>query len=49
MSNNFKKDQSKLDLLTDINILLKVEKGIRGVICRSIYRYAKTNKKYMKD
>ena len=26
-----------------------VEKGIRGGICHSIYRYAKGNNKYMKD
>ena len=44
-----KKTKVKLDLLTDIDILLKVEKGIRGAICRYIYRYAKANKKYMKD
>ena len=25
-----------------------VEKGMRGVICNSIYRYAKVNNKYMK-
>ena len=30
-------------------MLLMVEKGIRGGICHSIYRYAKANKKYMKD
>ena len=39
-----KKTQVKLDLLTDINMLLMllmVEKGIRGEICHSIYRYAK--------
>ena len=30
-------------------MLLMVEKGIRGWIFHSIYRYAKTNKKYMKD
>ena len=30
-------------------MLLMVEKGIRGVICHSINRYAKANNKYMKD
>ena len=39
----------KLGLLTDIDMLLMVEKGIRGGICHSIYRYAKANDKYMKD
>ena len=39
----------KLELLTDINILLMVEKGIRGGIRHAIHRYAKANNKYMKD
>ena len=43
-----KKNKVKLDLLIDINMLLLVEKGTRGVICYSIYRYAKVNKKYKK-
>ena len=30
-------------------MLLMVEKGIRGGLCLSIYRYAKANNKYMKD
>ena len=30
-------------------MFLMVEKGIRRVICHSIYRYAKANNKYMKD
>ena len=30
-------------------MLLLVEKGIRGGICHSIYRYEKANNKYMKD
>ena len=39
----------KLDLLTDIDILLMVEKGTGGGKCHSIYTYAKANNKYMKD
>ena len=45
----FKKTKVKLDLITDINMLLKSEKRIRGGICHSIYWYAKANNKYMKD
>ena len=26
-----------------------VEKDIRGIICHSVYRYAKANNKYMED
>ena len=44
-----KKKKVKSDILTDIDMLLMVEKGIRGGICDSIYRYAKAEKKYMKD
>ena len=44
-----KKTKVKLDLLTDVNMLLIVEKGIRGGISHSIYRYAKANNKYTKD
>ena len=45
----FKKIEVKLELLTDIDMLLIVEKGIRGGICHSIHWCAKANKKYMKD
>ena len=44
-----KKTKVKVDLLTDIDMLSMVEKGIRGGICHSIYQYAKANNKYMKD
>ena len=44
-----KKTNVKLELLTDYDMLLMVEEGIRGGICHSIHRYAKANNKYMKD
>ena len=43
-----KKTKVKLDVLTDIDMLLMVEKNIRRGICHSIYRYVKANNKYMK-
>ena len=36
-------------MLNDIDMLLMVEKWIRGGICNTIHRYAKANNKYMKD
>ena len=33
----------KLDLLTDINMLLMIEKCMKGEIRHSIYGYAKAN------
>ena len=44
-----KKTKVKLDRLTDIDMLLMVEKCLRGGICNCIYRYTKTINKYMKD
>ena len=44
-----KKTEVKAELLTVIDMLLMVEKGIRGGICHAKYQYAKANNKSMKD
>ena len=49
MASMSKKTSVKLELLTDYDMLLMVEEGIRGGICHSTHRYAKSNNKYMKN
>ena len=44
-----KKTEAELELITDVDMLLMVEKEIRGGIRDVIHRYAKTNNKYMKN
>ena len=44
-----KKTNVELGLLTDYDMLLMVEEGIRVGICHAMQRYAKANNKYMND
>ena len=49
MASLLKKRGVKLELLTDIDMLLMIEKDIQGGMCLVIHRYAKANNKYMKN
>ena len=44
-----KKTNAELELITDYDMLLMIEDGIRRGICHAIQRYAKANNYYMKD
>ena len=44
-----KKTKVELELLTDIDMLLMIEKVTRGGICQAIHRHAKANNKHMKN
>ena len=44
-----KKTGVKLELLTDENMFLMYEEGIRGGICNKVHSYAEANNKYMKN
>ena len=48
MASMSEKNKRKIELLTDYDMLLMLEEGIRGGICHSIHRYVKANNKYMK-
>ena len=43
-----KKTDVRLELLTDYQMLLIIEEGIRGGMCESTHRYAKANNRYIK-
>ena len=38
-----------MELFTENDMLLMVEKGIRGGICHAIHRYTEANNTYMKN
>ena len=42
-----KKTGVELELITDVDMLIIVEKGIRGGIFHAIHRYAKANNKFL--
>ena len=45
----FEKKRSKLELLNDVNMLLLVERDVRGGMYHAIHWYARANNKYEKD
>ena len=42
-----KKSDVKLELIPDVDVLLMIEKGIRGGITQTVCRYFQANNKYM--
>ena len=49
MTSMFEEKGVELELLTDYDMLLMIEEGIRGAICHAVHLYAKANNKYMKN
>ena len=43
------KTEVELELITDLDMLLMIEEGIRSGMCHAVHRYAKANNKYMKN
>ena len=46
---SLKKTRVKLELITDCDMILMIEKGFRGGICQGTHSYAKTNNKYINN
>ena len=43
------KTEVELELITDLDMLLMIEEGIRSGMCHAVHKYAKANNKYMKN
>ena len=44
-----KKTEVKLELLTDYDMILMIEKSVRGGICQATHQHAKENNKHLKN
>ena len=44
-----KKTEVKLELLTDYDMILMIEKDVRGGICQATHQHAKENNKHLKN
>ena len=49
MASMLKKERCKTRQVNYVDMLLMVEKGIRGGMCHAIHKYAKANTKYMQN
>ena len=47
MASMLKKERCKTRAVNYVDMLLMVEKGIRGGMCHAIHKYAKANNKYV--
>ena len=47
MASLIKKTEVELELLTDIDMLLMIEAGIRRGMCQAMHKYAIANNKHM--
>ena len=49
MARVLKKTNVNLELLTDVDMLLMIEAGIRDGICEKVHRHVEANNKFMKN
>ena len=47
MASLFKKSNVELELISDVDMLLMIEKGIHGGITQTVCHYFRSNNKYM--